>query len=166
MVDPQNTNSNPQAANHEIVISKSVSSIDEQVNCFSFNQDQSCLAVGLQSGFKIFKVSPLKLFYQKNVGPVSIVEMIYASSLIFFVGKSENTTYCRKRLTIWDTVDVKGPISEITYSQKIQSLKLNGEKMVISTKQKIYIYSLNNLTLLDELRVENTMGRLVFTPYM
>ena len=47
------------------------------------------------------------------MGPISIVEMLYNHSLVFFVGKDENSQYSRKIITVWETTQVKGPISEI-----------------------------------------------------
>ena len=76
----------------------------DQVLYFSFNQDNSCLAVGTRRGFRIFSFRPFSLISWADIGAVSIVEMQETSNLIAIVGHGENYTFSQKRLTIWDTM--------------------------------------------------------------
>lgn len=47
----------------------------EQVLYYSFNQDNTCLAVGTKRGFRIYQCHPFDLISWADIGPISIVEM-------------------------------------------------------------------------------------------
>jgi len=40
---------------------------DEGILYISFNQDQTCLVVGTENGFKLFDIIPFKLRYQRGM---------------------------------------------------------------------------------------------------
>ena len=38
-----------------------------EVTCVAFNQDQTCIAVGMASGFRIYNTYPLEFFYHRGI---------------------------------------------------------------------------------------------------
>jgi len=62
----------------------------EQVMYFSFNQDNSCMAVGTTRGFRIYQCFPFQLVSWGDIGPVRIVEMQYTTNILAIVGDGEN----------------------------------------------------------------------------
>ena len=58
----------------------------ETVLYYTFNQDNTCLAVGTKRGFRIYQCHPFDLIAWADIGPVSIVEMQYTSNILALVG--------------------------------------------------------------------------------
>lgn len=56
----------------------------------NFNQDASCVAVGTRSGYSITNCEPFGKVYSKSIGPVSIVEMLFCTSLVAIVGTADS----------------------------------------------------------------------------
>ena len=51
---------------------------DDGLLYLSFNQDQTCLVVGTETGFRLYDIVPLKLRYQRVLnGGIGIIEMMY-----------------------------------------------------------------------------------------
>ena len=139
-------------------------SISDTVLYFNFNQDNTCLAIGTKRGFRIFQCHPFDLIYCADIGAVSIIEMQYTSNILALVGDGDSLQFSQKRLMIWDT-KANGGTAEISFSSKIVKVKMNQELIFVATKDKIFIYQLNGMTLLDKLDVENHLGRIVLSPY-
>lgn len=55
------------------------------LNFVTFNQDHSCLAVGYSSGFRIYHTDPFSRIFKGNDGNVSIIEMLFSTSLVALV---------------------------------------------------------------------------------
>ncbi len=49
----------------------------------------SCIALATFTGFKIYSVHPFQLLYKSDVGPISIIEMLYKTNIILLVGLTE-----------------------------------------------------------------------------
>lgn len=130
---------------------------------FSYNQDNTCLAVGTKRGFRIYQCTPFDLISWADVGPISIIEMQYTSNILAIVGHGENYSFSQKRLTIWDTLINSGTM-EISFTSKITKVRLNQELIFVATKDKIFIYLLDGMRLLDKLEVDDHLGRIVLSP--
>jgi hypothetical protein len=94
---------------------------------------------------------------------VSIVEMQYTSNILALVGEGEDN-YSQRRLTIWDT-KINGGTAEISFNAKIVKIKLNQELIFVATKDRIFLYHLDGMRIVDKLEVENHLGRIVLSPY-
>ena len=69
----------------------------------SFNQDNTCIAIGAENGFKIINVSPfLDLYYKDMKGGIGIIEMLYKSNILALVGSGKNPKYNLNELVLWD----------------------------------------------------------------
>lgn len=59
-----------------------------RINCVRFNQDDTCFACGLNDGFAIFNVEPLKEILRVNLASsIRIVEPLYRCSILALVGE-------------------------------------------------------------------------------
>lgn len=75
----------------------------EELLHLSFNQDQSYLAVGTETGFKVFKCSPFKELFAREFGSgIGIVEMINRTNILAIVGGGKTPRYPKNKLMIWD----------------------------------------------------------------
>jgi len=55
------------------------------VNFVTFNQDHSILAVATSQGFKQFNTEPFSLSCESKQGDVSLLEMLFSTSLIALI---------------------------------------------------------------------------------
>lgn len=55
---------------------------------------------------------------------------------------------------------------EISFTSKITKVRLNQELIFVATKDKIFIYHLDGMKLLDKLEVDDHLGRIVLSPYV
>jgi autophagy-related protein 18 len=136
--------------------------LKEQVLHFSFNQDNTCIAIGTTRGFRIYQCFPFKLVSWGDIGAVRIVEMQYTTNILAIVGDGENHQISAKRLTIWDTKLNDGTL-EISFSTKITKIRLNHELIYVAIKDKIFIFHLDGLRLIDKLEVDH-LNRIVLSP--
>ena len=69
----------------------------------SFNQDNTCIAIGAENGFKIINVSPfLDLYYKDMKGGIGIIEMLYKSNILALAGGGKNPKYNLNEFVLWD----------------------------------------------------------------
>lgn len=55
------------------------------LNFVTFNQDHACLAVATSKGFRIFHTDPFSKVFNSDDGHVSIIEMLFSTSLVALV---------------------------------------------------------------------------------
>lgn len=147
------------AENHLASSRFSSSGGKEMVLYYSFNQDNTCLAVGTKRGFRIYQCHPFDLISWADIGPVSIVEMQYTSNILALVGVGDNQQFSQRRLTIWDT-KLPGPTCEVSFNSKIVKVRLNQELIFCATKDRIFLYNLEGMRIQDRLDVDNHLGRI------
>ena len=138
----------------------------EEVLFYGFNQDNTCLAVGTKRGFRIYQCHPFDLICWADIGPISIVEMMYTSNILALVSLGDDHSQqspSQRKLTIWDTKSNLAT-AEISFNSKIVKVKMNQDLIVVSTKDKIFIYKLNGLEIVDRLEVDNHLGRIILSP--
>ncbi|PWN19794.1 WD40 repeat-like protein [Microstroma glucosiphilum] len=114
----------------------------------NFNQDASCVAVGTRTGYSITNCEPFGKVYSKNVGPVSIVEMLFCTSLVAIVGTADSgPSASPRRLQIVNTKR-QSTICELLFPTTILAVKLNRRRLVVVLEDEIYIYDISNMKLL------------------
>ncbi|CAO1623269.1 unnamed protein product [Parajaminaea phylloscopi] len=114
----------------------------------NFNQDASCVAVGTRHGYSITNCEPFGRVYSKNVGPVSIVEMLFCTSLVAIVGTADSgPSASPRRLQIVNTKR-QSTICELLFPTTILAVKLNRRRLVVVLEDEIYIYDISNMKLL------------------
>ncbi|XP_010277991.1 PREDICTED: autophagy-related protein 18b isoform X2 [Nelumbo nucifera] len=132
--------------------------------CASFNQDNSCFAIGTRDGFKIFDSSTGKLCYEKAIGAFSLVEMLFNSSLLAIVGAGEQPSLSPRRLCLFNTV-TGAALRELNFLTSIVAVRMSRKRLVVILQDKAYIYDLNSLAILDTFDiVPNIKGLCAFSP--
>jgi len=99
----------------------------------SFNQELTCIAIGLENKFLVYDCGDFHLLYSYgsyyfnlDVG-VSIVEMVYSSNLIVVVGLIEDELFSPKKATIWAT-NTSTCLCKLPFISKIEAIKLNRSR--------------------------------------
>lgn len=141
-------------------------SSSHQILCASFNQDNSCFAIGTKDGFKIFDSDSGRLLYDRVIGAFIIVEMLYRSSLISIVGAGEQPSLSPRRLCLFDTV--KGTaLRELNFLTSILAVRVNRKRLVVLLQEKTYIYDANSLEIKRIIdTVPNLKGLCAFSTMM
>ncbi|CUS14296.1 unnamed protein product [Tuber aestivum] len=111
------------------------------MNFVTFNQDFSCLAVGTRNGYRIYNCDPFgKVYEQKEGGDVSIIEMLFSTSLVALI-------FSPRRLVITNTKR-QSTICELTFPTSILAVKLNRKRLIVVLEEQIYVYDISNMKLL------------------
>ncbi|XP_078257444.1 WD repeat domain phosphoinositide-interacting protein 1 isoform X4 [Rhinoraja longicauda] len=118
--------------------------------CASFNQDCTSLAVGTNSGYKLFSlasVDRLEEIYRCTDTPnVYIVERLFSSSLVVIVSLSTP-----RRMNVYHFK--KGTeICNYSYSNTILTVRLNRQRLIVCLEESIYIHNIKDLKLLKTIQ--------------
>lgn len=136
----------------------------DSILCASFNQDNSCFAIGTKDGVKIFDSNTGKLLYERAIGAFTIVEMLFNSSLLAIVGAGDQASLSPRRLWLFNTT--KGTaLRKLNFLTSILAIRVNMKRLIVIFLEKTYIYDLNSLEILDTLdTVRNLKGLCAFSP--
>lgn len=129
--------------------SNEVETQDFSVNFITFNQDSSCVAVGLTNGYKIYSCKPslTKCYDMKKNESVGILEMLYCTSLLAVVPIGEEPGSLPRKLKIVNTK--RGTtICDLIFPSTILLVKLSRHRMVVVLEEQIYIYEIATMKLL------------------
>ncbi|KAA8522822.1 hypothetical protein F0562_009245 [Nyssa sinensis] len=135
--------------------------------CASFNQDNSCFAIGTRDGFKIFDPNSGRLLYERAIGAFSIVEMLYRSSFLAIVGAGEQPSLSPRRLCLFNTETGTAlkEVKELNFLTSILAVRVNKKRLIVILQEKAYIYDINSLVILDTIdTVPNLKGLCAFSP--
>ncbi|CAO3625801.1 unnamed protein product [Mucor hiemalis] len=117
------------------------SSGSKDIICINFNQEYSCVSVGTKSGYSIYNCDPFNRSYAKADESISIVEMLFCTSLVALVGPSP------RRLRINNTKR-ETTICELNFHTSILSVKMNRKRLIVVLEEQIFIYDISNMKLL------------------
>ncbi|RCH79114.1 WD repeat domain phosphoinositide-interacting protein 3 [Rhizopus stolonifer] len=106
-----------------------------------FNQDQSCFAIGLNNGFRIYNCDPLieHSRHESNEGGIGIVEMLYRTNYLALVGGGRNPRYAPNKVIIYDSKNLK-PVVELEYKTEVRNVKLRKDRLTVVLSNKVYVY--------------------------
>ncbi|GFP85472.1 autophagy-related protein 18b [Phtheirospermum japonicum] len=136
------------------------------VLCASFNQDNSCFAIGTRDGFKIFDCDTGRLLYERVVGAFIIVEMLYRSSLLAIVGAGEQPALSPRRLCLFNTISGT-PLRELNFLTSILAVRVNRKRLIVVLLDQTYIYDVNSLEIKRIIdTVPNAQGLCAFSANM
>lgn len=127
--------------------------------------NNSCIAVGTRTGFKIFASNQFQLFYESKCGPINIVEMLYTTNLVFLVGLNDHGEFSPKKVTIWSTSTNSVLCSSWQFLSNINIMKINKKRMIICERNFMHVYSTNDMRILHTFDCGNIyLGKLVLSP--
>lgn len=122
---------------------------DKSMLSLSFNQDNSCFAIGMESGFKIYQTYPLKgPVKRKMFGGIGSVEMFYKSNFLALLGGGKIPKFNNNRVVIWDDFEEK-IISEIKFITPILGIKLKKNLLFIICQKRIYVFNFNTYDIIE-----------------
>ncbi|GIQ83504.1 ribosomal protein S8e/ribosomal biogenesis NSA2 [Kipferlia bialata] len=133
-----------------------------------FNQDNGCIAVGTKVGFRIFNADPFVRMFSRDIaghkGGIRSVEMLFRTSILALVGSSVSPPYSPHKVVIWDDHN-RRILGEINFRSMVRAVKLRKDRIVVALKQRVYVYSLADFSLIDQIEtLDNELGLLALCP--
>jgi len=118
----------------------------------SFNQDSTCYAISNINGFIVNNCDPSterfnRFVYNNESNGIGIVEMLFRSNIFALVGGGKTPKKPPNVLMIWDDFQNKC-IAELEFKSNVNCVKLRREFILISVKEKAYLYNFTDLKLL------------------
>ncbi len=131
----------------------------------SFNQDQGCFAISTEKGFRIFNSYPFKDTFQRDFDAgIGIASMLFRSNILALVGGGTHPRYPPNKVILWDDHQMKC-IGELSFKTNVKAVKLRKERIVVALEQRIYVYQISDLKLLDAVDTfSNPMGLCALSP--
>ncbi|CAH2352382.1 autophagy-related protein 18 [[Candida] railenensis] len=155
------------------------------VNYITFNQDSSCVAVGLSNGYKIFNCKNSssttnatsasssssqhsdshntafgKCFQHRKEESVGIIEMLYCTSLLAIVSQGDELGSSPRKLRIINTKR-NSTICDLTFPTTILRVKLTKQRMIVLLEEQIYIYDITTMKLLHTIETSPNLNGLI-----
>ncbi|KXZ46981.1 hypothetical protein GPECTOR_39g475 [Gonium pectorale] len=85
----------------------------------------------------------------------SIVEMLFCTSLLGFVGAGEQPALTPRKLTVLNT-SASRVIQELTYPTSVLAVRMNRQRLVVVTARHVHVYSMQNLACLRVIETEES----------
>ncbi|CAI5757787.1 unnamed protein product [Candida verbasci] len=137
---------------------------NDLINYVNFNQDSSCISLGLNSGYKIYNIDSTKNFNFIKNESIGIVEMLYSTSLLAIVNKGEEIGSSPRKLKIIN-IKNQSTICDLIFPNTILSVKLTKKYIIVILEDQIYIYDINNMKLLHTIETSTNSSGLVAISY-
>ncbi|KAF7615915.1 hypothetical protein AFLA_009421 [Aspergillus flavus NRRL3357] len=122
--------------------------IDESVGPFSlsatFNNDNSCFSVGLDTGFCVFNADPceLKVSRDFNAG-IGVAVMLGQTNYLAIVGGGRQPKFPQNKLAIWDDAKQKAVIT-LEFRTSVLGVRLSKSRIVVALLNSIHIFAFSN----------------------
>lgn len=110
----------------------------------AFNNDSTCFAVGLDSGFCVFNTDPCELRVSRdfNAG-VGSAEMMGRFNYLALVGGGKNPKWPQTKVMIWD--DAKGkPVVTLELKTAVLRVRLTRSRIVAALQNSIHLYNFSS----------------------
>lgn len=150
-----------QAESDQLASSETTGSLSSSVNFINFNQDASCVAVGLNNGYRIYSCKPTfaKCYLVKKEVSIGIMEMLYCTSLLAIVALGEEPGSLPRKLKILNTKK-QTTICDLIFPSTILLVKLSSRRMIVLLEEQIYIYDIKTMKLLHTIETSPNTNRL------
>lgn len=133
------------------ILTSSISSVPDQMLFATFNQDNTCFAIGTEKGFRIYNTYPFKDSFQRNLdGGIGIIEMLNRCNVLALVGGGKNPKFAPNKVILWDDAQAK-VISELRFTSYVRNIKLKREKIFVISQEKIYVFAFVTFDNIDTL---------------
>eukprot|EP00879_Flechtneria_rotunda_P031277 GHRR01034153.1.p1 GENE.GHRR01034153.1~~GHRR01034153.1.p1 ORF type:complete len:216 (+),score=52.76 GHRR01034153.1:491-1138(+) len=118
----------------------------------AFNQDSTCIAIGTSEGIRIYHIETHQICYKDDIGAVGIVEMLFCTSLLAYVGAGDQPSLTPRKLTVLNTSSGTA-IRDLTFSSSVLAVRLNRQRLVAMLDGRAHVYALQTLA---QLRIIET----------
>ncbi|KAF8457476.1 WD40-repeat-containing domain protein [Terfezia claveryi] len=107
----------------------------------SLNQDNSCFAVGVNSGFYIYHSNPCTRQEAKNLeAGIGIVEMLGRSNFLALVGGGRAPKFPQNKVVIWNDVKAITAFS-LEFRSEIKAVRISRSRIIAVLLNSVHIYA-------------------------
>ncbi|KAF8460303.1 WD40-repeat-containing domain protein [Kalaharituber pfeilii] len=107
----------------------------------SLNQDNSCFAVGVDSGFYIYHSDPCTKQEAKNLeAGIGIVEMLGRSNFLALVGGGRAPKFPQNKVVIWNDVKAITAFS-LEFRSEIKAVRISRSRIIAVLLNSVHIYA-------------------------
>ncbi|KAI4138233.1 MAG: hypothetical protein L6R39_006903, partial [Caloplaca ligustica] len=110
----------------------------------AFNQDSSCFAVGLDTGFCVFNSDPceLKVSRDLNAG-IGVAEMLGRANYVALVGGGKNPRFPTNKVIIWD--DAKQlTVVTLEFRSQVFQVRLSRSQILVALLNSVSLYAFSS----------------------
>jgi WD40 repeat protein len=116
------------------------------ITTLGFNQDYQCFQIGTTTGFHIYNSDPQRERFSRLIGHVELIEILYKTNIIVFVGGKYNDKYPPNKVIIWDDQEAK-VLAGVAFSSDVRGLRIRRDRIIVATETKVYVYKFDDITL-------------------
>jgi len=113
----------------------------------NFNQDHSCIVVGTNNGFQVYKIVPFQAHPAVKYPGCQFVSMLFSTSLFAIVGRGDSPQNTPRRLRLFNA-KTSSQICELNFKDSVLNVKMSKQRMVVVLPDKIHIFNLADMSLL------------------
>ena len=129
----------------------SKASNQNEILFIGFNQDQTCITLGTQSGFKIYQADPLQLQLSRDLhGGIGIIEMLYRQNIMALVGGGTDPKWPKNKVIMWDDLEVN-QFEEFNHNQDVEGVKMRPECVIVLFQNRIYLYGIPEFAIIGQI---------------
>lgn len=137
----------------------------------AFNQDFTCFACGTESGFRVYTADPFKLTWSRDfeAGPeassevscgLGLVSMLHRTNVLAIVGGGKRPRLPPHKVVLWDDRQAQ-TIAELSFRSAVRAVRLRRELIVVALTNKVFVYGLHSLVLLDQVETQSNPKGLI-----
>ncbi|CAN0484078.1 unnamed protein product [Ectocarpus sp. 12 AP-2014] len=139
--------------------------LSKEILCYGFNQDATCLAVGLRTGYRIYTCRPFAQCFAMTDGGIGRAEMLFSSSLVALVGSGDRPAFSPRRLCLWNTKKDHS-ICEVNFLTAVLAVKLNRKRVAVCLKTALHVFDISDMKCLRTLETApNPDGVMALSPH-
>ncbi|KAL8432879.1 hypothetical protein ACSSS7_004282 [Eimeria intestinalis] len=127
----------------------------------AFNQNGRCIVAATKRGFVVYSTEPFKQTFRRDLvaapedegeedarGSIVFVEMLYTCNILAVVGRGSGELWRENVCILWDDRQTRS-IVEMRFASPIISVVMLREALLVVLEQKVCIYLLKGLSLVD-----------------
>ncbi|KAL8273004.1 hypothetical protein Esti_003057 [Eimeria stiedai] len=127
----------------------------------AFNQNGRCIVAATKRGFVVYSTEPFKQTFRRDLvaapedegeedsrGSIVLVEMLYTCNILAVVGRGSGELWRENVCILWDDRQMRS-IVEMRFASPIISVIMLREALLVVLEQKVCIYLLKGLSLVD-----------------
>lgn len=132
---------------------------DSSITSISFNQNSTCLVIGIDKGFKIFSTQPFREHIERSVDAELVkIEMYQRSNLISFVSNESSVKFGSNKVIIWDDYQAK-VLLELRLNEKVVNVKMKKDYIFVVTELQVQIFNFAAMTAVESFPTfKNSIG--------
>ncbi len=111
----------------------------------SFNQNGSCVSVGLRDGYRIYSCasSSSTLLHSSRIDGIGICEMLFCTSLVALVGGGDHPAFSPRQVRLVDTMKDE-VVFEVSFVTAVVGVRLNLQRLVAVMTSSIHVFDIDN----------------------